>query len=316
MNNITPKETAIVICSYKNRTNVLFDYLNNIKDFDVYIVVRTNDYNESGYDKYEFNDNIKFLKSDNLHNVTDTRWFGHQEIMKLGYRGMIMIDDDIRGKYIYYITPETKRTTSNSYKPLKASVEETCKYIISPTFGTNIGFKKPNKIKLNTGLTCCAFTFHNLDYCRQYNITYDINNPKILEDLDVVIQYLFRGLNCITIDYYGVLTNFDTDLSLVVNKDDGYTELILNTYLKYRDYVSITVKKTGILGIRINWKKIYNAFVNGLSEQYILENEYHNKLYDLCKQYIEANKEERKLIDKEIRSLIINTSNNEKNRTK
>lgn len=294
MNNITYKETAIVICSYKNRTDILFKYINYIKDFDIYIVVRTNDYVESGYDKYVFNDNIHFLKSDNLHNVTDTRWFGHQEVMKLGYRGMIMIDDDIKGKYVYYIDKDHKRSTSNTYKSLQRSIEDLCKELVdksneydaafaSPMFGNNIGFNKPEEIKLNKSLTCCAFTFHNLDICRQYNITYDINNNYILEDLDLVIQYMFRGLNCITLRYYGILVDLNTDKSLAVNGTNGYDKLIMNTYVKYRDYLSLYIKKSGILGLRNNWKLIYNSFYNKLDEQYIIDDLYHNTLYKYCK---------------------------------
>ena len=296
MNNITNKETAIVICSYKNRTDILFKYLNEYEDFDIYIVVRDYDYIESGYDKYEFNDNIKFIKLPNLHTITDTRYYAQQEMIKLGYRAMIMIDDDIKGKFVYRISQDKKRTTSDTYGADKKSlpymfnemIEKANEYdaaFVGVMFGNTIGFSKPDRIKVNRGLTCCACTFHNLDYCKKYDIYYDIDNQHILEDLDVVIQYMMHGLNCITLQYYGIFTNFNTDLSTVVDNVTGYDKLIINTYLKYRDYVTLWVKKSGILGIKTNWKIVYNAIENNLGKQFIIDDEYHNKMFLYCNNY-------------------------------
>lgn len=287
-------EVAIVICSYKNRTDILFKYLNNIKDFNIYIAVRDYDYIESGYNKYEFNDNIKFIFLENATNICNTRYEATQRIMSLGYKGMIMIDDDINGKYIYYTTDSEKRKTSASYAPKKKSLEDTCKYIIDMAnkydagsaglnFAYNISFVDPGKIRINKHVLFGAFIFLNLTYLKEYNITHDISGKELHEDLDVVLQLLLNGITCITLFDHGFMTKISYES--VVGNNDKRQEMQVNTYLKYRDYITFYLSRgKKELRIKPNWKYVFDGYKK-YGKQYIIDDEFHNSIYECAKKY-------------------------------
>lgn len=286
------KEVAIVICSYKNRTDVLFKHLNSIKDFDIYIAVRDYDYIESGYDKYEFNDNIKFLYLKDVTNIANTRYAATEQVLDLGYKGMIMIDDDIEG-YVLYTTDSEKRTTSDAYKPKKKSIEDTCKYMVDKAneydagvvginFSGHVHWQKPNSIRVNKHISWGAFVFINLDLCRKYNIRHE-KNVDLFEDMDVAMQFLLNGITCIMLADHGMVTKISYN-SVVGDNNRRYL-MGINLYLKYRDYVKFYLHRNQKdLRVKLNYNVIFDGYKN-YGKQYIIDDPMHNKLYELAKEH-------------------------------
>ena len=309
MRNIQYNEVAIVICTFKNRSDILLSHLDEFYPFQVYVVCKEWDYTESGYDKYDWNDNVHILFEQNVHNIMESREWARKEIRKLGYRGMIILDDDLRGDKAEQIIPETKRKNSNTYGYITRSLVDLFRELInrtnehdasfgSPLFYTNIGFYHPGKTFINTTINYGQFCFINIEDMEKLNICYDTRDT-IHEDADLVFQFLRNGCNCITLGDWAYIMSLDKSSSKnsTVGDENYENFLKIGLYLKWKDYVTLTASYRGKtnknkIGIRTNTKRLFNN-----KEEFILNNEYTYGLYNLCEEQMNGERDSSKIIE-------------------
>ena len=309
MRNIQYNEVAVVVCTFKNRFDILLKHLSSYKPFQVYVVCKEWDYTESGYDKYDWDDNVHVLFEQNVHNIMESREWARKEIRKLGYRAIIILDDDMKGDKVEHIVPEKKRATSDTYgyiyepfvELLKELVNRTNEYDASwgsPIFFSNIGFYHPGKTFVNTTLNYGQFCFVNLEDMEKLNMCYDVRDT-IHEDADLVFQFLRNGCTCITLGDWAYVMSLDKASSKVSTVGDENYENFLKVglYLKWKDYVTLTASYRGEvnknkIGIRSNTKRLFNN-----KEEYVLNNEYCKGLYELCEQEMNGGRDSKKIVE-------------------
>lgn len=281
-------KTAICIPVYKHQSVNLIQNINNIdKRFDVYIIAQTNDPNLDCYKQYKWDDNIKLEIAD-VDNIYDKREWTRMEMSKRGYDGYIQIDDDIRYK-AQKITPESKRTTSDSYRCVNCdfnellikmveTAEEYDAGFVSPFRPENIGFQKPGNRHVNKCLNVSQIYFYNLHKMDESDIHYDTSRI-IYDDIDIVFQFIQNGHNCVTLgDYtYAVSDHEMKSKSVTYENFNAMFKLRLGVYLKY--HVPLVIARNGRLTHRTPWKKYFNT-----KELPPITTEYGQKLYDLCKE--------------------------------
>ena len=306
MRNLKYEDVAIVVCTYKNRYDCLLKHANTWAEyFPVYIVCREDDYKVSGYDKYDWNDKVNVMFLNNVHNIMETREAAKNRIVELGYRGMIMIDDDIDGETARKITPESKRTTSNSYKPLPYLFIDLLKDLVdyaneydasfnSTIMPMNIGFGEPGKVGVNGNLNYGCLVFINLEDLQKHNISYEVKH-ELHEDFDIVFQLLRAGCTCITLlDRCFYMKGYDPKTSVVGEE----SWLKIGTYIKWKNYYTIDAiyrKKNGgcwVITGRKNLKKLFNS-----KGELFIDTEYNKKLYELCKEEFYGNRDLNRIIE-------------------
>lgn len=305
MRDIKYSETAVVICTYKNRYDCLLKHVNSwTNDFPVFIVCRRDDFTKSGYDAYQWNDKVNVILLDNVHNIMETREAAKNEIIKLGYRAMIMIDDDINGDIAKKILPETKRTTSDSYSSVSFPFLDLLKDLVdyaneydasfnSTIMPMNIGFGTPGKVGVNASLNYGCLVFINLEDLQKHNISYE-TEIELHEDFDIVFQLLRAGCNCITLlDRCFSMKGYDPNTSVV--GDESF--LKVGTYLKWKNYYPIDAvyrkrNDCHVITGRKNLKKLFNN-----KEEYFEDTEYNKQLYDICKEQFYGERNIDKIIE-------------------
>lgn len=306
MRDLKYSDVAIVVCTYKNRYDCLLKHANTWAEyFPVYIVCREDDFQKSGYDKYDWNEKINVMLLNDVHNIMETREVAKNNIIKHGYRGMIMIDDDIDGEIAKKILPETKRTTSDSYSAITFPFVDLLKDLVdyaneydasfnSTIMPMNIGFGTPNKVGVNSSLNYGCLVFINLEDLQKHNISYEVEH-ELHEDFDIVFQLLQAGCTCITLlDRSFAMKGYDPNTSVVGEE----SWLKIGTYLKWKNYYTIDAiyrKKNGgtyLITGRKNLKKIFNN-----KEGYFIDTEYNKKLYELCKEEFYGNRDLNRIID-------------------
>ena len=108
----------IVIPSYKNRKGCIVQELNKLSDNDIYVFVYENDYTESGYDKYDNQPNVHFVKipADCGWRCLQRKRYFIQKYFesKPEIHDYIMVDDDICGGKMWTIDG-----TKHNHIPLK-----------------------------------------------------------------------------------------------------------------------------------------------------------------------------------------------------
>lgn len=297
-------DTAVFIPSYQNRYDEIFNYVNNIDKYNVYIILSKDDSNlKNYYDKFSFNSNIHLIETD-CKTIGEKRQFIMDYAYENGYRYVIQLDDDIR-KYGYRITEETKRKTSDSYRREKISLvdlldvlvdyikDNNCSYV-SPMFPFSLGFSKPGKRNINKNLNFGQCNIINSDDFHNLGLKYD-TRKNVHEDIDIVIQLLQNGKTCVTLGDYGfeVVPNSSNLSSSVVAGTSALDLCRIRLYLKYRDGISLRIGKRGELRLTCRLDNYWNT-----KEIPIKEDKYHKEIYELCqegdiekiKEYIRNNK--------------------------
>ncbi len=266
------KRIAICVPVYKHRTDKLLENLHKIrKDLDIYIVTQDNDPKIDEYNQF-VGDNIKIMNTQAT-SIFEKREAIRNQVIALGYDGVIQIDDDIlyTGRYI---SDETKRSTSNSYKTLPTTFEVILDKMLDTVEKENagfvsfkmefyLGFGKPGTVSVNQGLACGEFVYIDCHELEKHDIHYDTTGT-IHEDVDLVLKLLQHGVKCVTINdytcvhgnnYLGTINN-----STLYSDFDTLYKFILNQYIKWHFPLNVGGKLKNKLSMRIPFRKMVNNF--------------------------------------------------------
>ncbi len=288
------KKIAICIPSYKNRySNLLSNLVNIDKKYDIYVFLQGDDFEQSGYNMYDWSQpNIKCINTP-CKSIFEKRQFMLDFVREHKYDGYFQIDDDIMFTGCGKISETTKRTTSDSYRAVKCDFNELLDALVnkaeeynagfsSPLFPYIIGFSKPNKVNVNKSLTYGQFFYLDIHRMNEFNINFDTSG-EMHEDMDVVLQLVQNGVNCITLGDYCLGLNStaiyaSSTTSLVGTRyEEGILKIGL--YLKYRDGIILRVNnKNGTLMTVTKPEKYF-----GTKEIPIKNDKYHQGLYEICK---------------------------------
>jgi hypothetical protein len=284
-------KVAIYIPTYNNRYSEMLNYTNIlIKSYDVFIVFSNNDEKLESYNNYEWDEKIQKLYWD-AKTIGEKRQFTLDYLYDKGYKYVIQIEDDIR-TFASEINDNTKRTTSESYAKTKISIEEMIKKMlniakeynaafVSPSFPFSLGFSKPGAIAVNKSLNFGQFNMVDTEMLKNNNIKYD-TRENVHDDIDLVLQLLQNGLNCVTLkdtafEVIGSSSLLENSTICNGNKQDL---MRINLYLKYRDGISLRIGKHGELRMTCKLDKYFNT-----KEIPIKDDKYHQELFELCKKY-------------------------------
>ena len=264
---IGDKKVVIAVPSYKCRHTELISNLKNISDkYDKLVVLSDNDPDISKYDEFK-NDNVKFVTV-HAENLAQKRQRLLDTCHDMGYDVVVQVDDDIRYKGLK-ITPETKRTTSNSYRKIEIPFEELCdtlvegidKYnagFVSTIFPIYIAFSQPGKVNINRTLHCSSLICVDLNQIYDNGICYD-ETMSVTEDLCLCIRCLINGIKCVTL---GDIT-FDQKGTIYTAASAEFDDLNARyrTALGDNKYFNIPLRldKKGHLKRYIKWENYWNA---------------------------------------------------------
>lgn len=284
-------KTAIYIPTYNNRYSEMLNYANTlIKTCSVFIIFSNNDEKLESYNTYEWDPKIQKLYCD-AKTIGEKRQFALDYLYEKGFKYVVQIEDDIR-TFASEINDSTKRTTSDSYAKARISIEEMLKKMlkaaqehnaafVSPSFPFSLGFSKPGAISINKSLNFGQFNMVDVEKLKMYNINYDVRE-NVHDDIDLVLQLLQAGLNCVTLkdtafEVIGSSSLLENSTICNGNKQDL---MRINLYLKYRDGISLRMGKHGELRMTCKLDKYWNT-----KEIPIKDDKYHQELFELCKKY-------------------------------
>ena len=272
-------KNAVCITVYKHRSNTMLAHLNEIDNtrFDVYIVAQENDTCNDEY--LQYNANILYPA---VTDIFQKREYIRNTMSDMGYDGFFMIDDDVNFE-AFKITEETKRTTSDSYKPVPADFNEMLNRMVEVAYDYDAGYvcnmrlgyiawQKPKTVKINRALNVAQFGYFRIDKMNEHNLHYDVPG-YINEDFDMTMQFLQHGINCACVCDYAFKTsnvmykNMATT-TLYENLETNY-KLVIHKYIKYR--VPLFLDTKGFLRSRCNYLKYFNTFEVPEGDPVILE---------------------------------------------
>lgn len=282
---------AIYIPTYNNRYSEMLNYTNTlIKSYDVFIIFSNNDEKLESYNSYEWDEKIQKVYCD-AKTIGEKRQFALDYLYERGYKYVVQIEDDIR-TFASEINDSTKRTTSDSYAKAKISIEEMLKKMlnaaeeynaafVSPSFPFSLGFSKPGAIAINKSLNFGQFNMVDVEVLKKYNIKYDVRE-NVHDDIDLVLQLLQNGLNCVTLKdtAFEVIGSSSLLENSTICNGNKQNLMRINLYLKYRDGISLRIGKHGELRMTCKLDKYFNT-----KEIPIKNNKYHKELYELCQKY-------------------------------
>ena len=284
-------KVAIYIPTYNNRYSEMLNYTNTlIKSYDVFIIFSNNDEKLESYNNYEWNEKIQKVYC-NAKTIGEKRQFALDYLYERGYKYVVQIEDDIR-TFASEINDNTKRTTSDSYAKAKISIEEMLKKMlnaaeeynaafVSPSFPFSLGFSKPGAIAINKSLNFGQFNMVDVELLKKYNIKYDVRE-NVHDDIDLVLQLLQNGLNCVTLKdtAFEVIGSSSLLENSTICNGNKQNLMRINLYLKYRDGISLRIGKHGELRMTCKLDKYFNT-----KEIPIKNDKYHKELYELCQKY-------------------------------
>ena len=284
-------KVAIYIPTYNNRYSEMLNYTNTlIKSYDVFIIFSNNDEKLESYNSYEWDTKIQKVYC-NAKTIGEKRQFALDYLYEKGYKYVVQIEDDIR-TFASEINDSTKRVTSDSYAKAKISIEEMLKKMlnaaeeynaafVSPSFPFSLGFSKPGAIAINKSLNFGQFNMVDVEVLKKYNIKYDVRE-NVHDDIDLVLQLLQNGLNCVTLKdtAFEVIGSSSLLENSTICNGNKQNLMRINLYLKYRDGISLRIGKHGELRMTCKLDKYFNT-----KEIPIKNDKYHKELYELCQKY-------------------------------
>ena len=257
-------KSVICIPSYGLRFTNLFDELHNISSYDVKIFVSDDDKKLKDYDNLNFD-----IVHTDAKNIMEKRSFIVEWTKQQSYDYAFIIEDDVM-PYGDKITPETKRETSNSYRRIKASLQEMLDILLqkmienNASFGSFIrheylGFSVPNRININRSLNCGQFVCYNVNNIREADIKIYVGK-LIPEDVKFCLDILTKGLNCICIGDHTYYEHSTTNNSVVHSDiaDRSFAHIRLARMYNF----PMKITKDNVIRPRMDWKKYFNVGEN------------------------------------------------------
>ena len=296
---IKNSNVAICIFTYKNRYSTLINYTSKlVENYPVFLIFSNNDPKLSEYDQYELDERVEKVYTD-AETLGAKKQFAYDYLYDKGYEYVIFSDDDLED-FGMEINESTKRTTSDSYRKVKIPLETlfermheaALKYnaaLISTTQMFLLGFvTKPGSVFINNKINFGQLVLYNIKKIKEKNIKFWVEE-NVHDDIDFGMEILRAGLTEVTLNdicFVVKSSSQKTENSTVIN--DGKVDIMrIKLYLKYRDGLTLRVTKKGELSLRSKLEKYFNTY-----EIPIIDDEYHRKLYELCKAFdIDAIKE-------------------------
>ena len=163
---------------------------------------------------------------------------------------------------------------------LKVAQEHNAVFV-SPSFPFSLGFSKPGAIAINKSLNFGQFNMVDVEKLKMYNINYDVRE-NVHDDIDLVLQLLQAGLNCVTLKdtAFEVISSSSLLENSTICNGNKQDLMRINLYLKYRDGISLRMGKHGELRMTCKLDKYWNT-----KEIPIKDDKYHQELFELCKKY-------------------------------
>lgn len=255
-------KNVICIPSYGFRYTELFDALKTISNYDIKIFTSNDDpnlnkYNEIGID----------IVNTNTKSIAEKRKYIVDWTINNGYEYAYIIEDDVKA-FGEKITPETKRETSDTYRRLKAPIEEMINLLYNKmkehnaSFGSFIrniylGFSKPGAVKINKSLNCGQFVCYNVNDVKNNNISI-YTDELIPEDVKFCMDILMSGLTCICVADYTYIEQ--PEKTSVVHSGNDRSLAHIRFARMYN--CPLKIDKNNIIRPVINFKN----YVNGLPE--------------------------------------------------
>lgn len=302
----------LVIGTYKNREKNILKYITR-NDTPIYVVMYAEDFLDSKYNEtYEFMKNLpepNLIKSKiNVYENEDD--FYSEDIvknihiirLKVKWRGILpkrnwiqknldldkywLIDDDIKDEAFLR---NNKPLDCGVSRYVKIKIEEALKEVQAVT--KSLKDEEWGCAGLGNQLTCSWFNFNILYRTESFNCACVLVNNKTLkanniwytlepvdDDIKLCADILEAELKSIQCSWLAWETYYDTGTA--ANKNSStmqikYNEFALNNYVCMRDYLTLWIKKDKIK-TKLVPKRIY-------AKQKIINDAYHNKLYELCK---------------------------------
>ena len=276
------RKTVICIPSYGNRYKQVFNCINDIKNYNVFIILSKNDNKLKEYYNYDFKDHVNLIECD-CETIGQKRQFIIDEMNNKGYQYIVQIDDDNRN-FAGKITEESKRETSNTYKHIQIPLEELIQKLesvaikenaafVSPYLSFGLSFSKLNKLSINKGITSGQFTLVDCNILKKYSISYLPYN-LINEDVILLFELRRHNLKCITVsDYcYELISASTKRYNSILCQEDNEDICHNDLYLRYPGAVKLWVDSRNKLRIKIRWKSFPD------NSKLIIDNE----LYKIC----------------------------------
>ena len=309
------KKIAICVPSYGHRYKELISNLHNINinddvhQYDKYIFVSNDDMAKSEYDIYK-SDDVKVINVDAA-NLPSKRQAALDYCINNDYDYMFMIDDDVKYS-AKYISEETKRSTSDSYRSICMKIdalfieavklaEENNAGHVSFTLPFYIGFKKPNEIVKNKALNAGQFILLDLRQIKEKNIKYDVEFFST-EDISLLLDCLISGIDCMAINYMSYELCNDNFFRDNNNATSAVFDNMWSRYRtmfgdNYRYNIPISIDKRKVLHRRIKFEKYA-----GINEMPSFKNKYDEEVHKMIVDYYDKNKK----FDNEIIENVIN----------
>lgn len=305
------KRIAICVPSYGHRYTKFIDNMHTISDeYDKYIFVSDDDERINEYDKYMQHDNVHVITCP-AGNLPKKRQCILDFCMVNYYDYCYMIDDDCRFSS-KYISEETKRTTSNSYRTVRTDLQPLLDEGVRVMNETNTGhisfcipwylglMKQSNLLSFNTRLNAGQFILLDLKQFKEKNIEYD-TTFFCTEDIDLLLKCLISGIECRCINYmtYELCNDnfFKEDKnhssSVFDNMTARYRTMFGDNY-KYN--IPIIIDKRGVLHRRIRFDKYFSV-----NEMPNFKNPSDEILHNMIVEYYDKNGE----FDKTITNIVI-----------
>ena len=288
-------KNCICIMSYGLRYDKLLNKVITLTDkYDVYVFVSSNDEKIDDYNKLFENSKVNIR-------IVDTKSAAEKrnecvQFMKEKadtYSYGFIIEDDV-SDVCEKITPETKRTTSESYRSIKADVAELFDVMVERMEINNgticgamclpyLGFSHPGKTVINKSIYIGQLTLYDCKFLRDNNINV-ITDKKITDDLLLGLDILMHGgISVFINDYRFLMCDRRGNNSVEHSEDEHAREM--NRIRSSRLYnIPLRVASDGIIMHKINYEKYHTMQLPELKNQ-----EKYNTLYKMLDEGKEYN---------------------------
>lgn len=272
-------KTLIALPIYHLRNSKLIDFFRNcnddiLKNFDITIFTCHDDTTDYSYiiNQKITQQNIYIPYDENADKYFCAISYKRQQILKYakdkGYKYCVMIDDDIN-PVTAKITPDSKRTTSDSYAHVKINIIDNINKMIQVADEQNssftscqtmmyLSFSKPETIKINERVNCMQFYMINVKDIFDNDISYSYNE-QVTDDIDIALQILQHGLKCVTLlDYAYKEDNTDIYKSTIHENIRAREMQHIGIFKKW--HTTLYLDKHGIIRTKMKWIKYFNTF--------------------------------------------------------
>lgn len=287
------------IRTYKNRVSSLLGNLKEFSDREIHIFLYDFDYEESGYDKYGWEN----MKNIHIHKINLEKDFFpkgwtrstqsklayiQDEMTRLGVPKFQMFDDDLKMKVKMCDGKNKFSEKSNAWtqKKIEISLPDALRieeFLLENTenwgiagFGgdlTTTWYDEKNIFKRNALPTRIITVNNELLNKNKLHFTPE---KKYHEDMDMCIRVIQKGFTCPLINILAIDTAVPSNVPNAAGTNASENNYQMVMYAKWRDYIRLNIAKNGNLNGNVAYK-----IIEKFPKEFIRpENE---ELYQACK---------------------------------